>query len=243
MTAIQIIASLLSSPTRDDTMAAKARGTGRQPKPQKNPQKSAAILKAAEAIFARKGFHTATIAEIAKKAKVSEATIYEYFSTKEELLFDIPAEKISAYHEKDVEIIGYLHGAANKLRFLIVRHLELYDNDPDYANVAMLILKGNRNFLNTEAYQIVRKAARFYVEVLKEGVQSGEFRKDINPHLVRAMIWGTIEHTVIRRSLLGAPADLTALADDIYETIFQGIRRQPREPGFVLKLQPEDIGR
>jgi AcrR family transcriptional regulator len=224
-------------------MAAKAKSVGRQAKPQKNPQKSAAILKAAEAIFARKGFHTATIAEIAKRAKVSEATIYEYFSTKEELLFDIPAEKISAYHEKNMEMIRYLHGAANKLRFLIVRHLELYDNDPDYANVAMLILKGNRNFLNTEAYQIVRQAARFYVEVLKEGIDCGEFRRDINPHLVRAMIWGTIEHTVIRRSLLGAPTVLTALADDIFETIFQGIRSQPKEKSLVLKLQPDDGGR
>ena len=130
-------------------MPGKANSSKRNQKPQKNPRKAAAILRAAESIFARKGFHTATIAEIAKKAKVSEATIYEYFSTKEDLLFEIPAEKISSYHEKNREIIKYLHGAANKLRFLILRHLELYENNPDYANVVMLILKGNRNFLKT----------------------------------------------------------------------------------------------
>lgn len=220
-------------------MAVKAKNLKRHHRPQKNPQKSAAILKAAETIFARKGFHTATISEIAKKAKVSEATIYEYFSTKEELLFDIPAEKISAYYEKNREIIRYLHGAANKLRFLIVRHLELYDNDPDYANVVMLILKANRNFLETAAYKIVQQSARWYIEVLEEGVQSGEFREDIQPYLVRAMIWGTIEHSVTRKSLLGKPADLTALADDIYETIFQGIRRFPDDPSLLLKIAPD----
>ena len=223
-------------------MAVKAKSSSRQQKPQRNPKKTAAILKAAEAIFARKGFHTATIAEIAKKAKVSEATIYEYFSTKEELLFDIPAEKISAYHEKNMEIIRYLHGAANKLRFLILRHLELYENDPDYANVVMLILKGNRNFLKTEAYKIVQQSARYYIEVLKEGVQSGEFREDIQPYLVRAMIWGTIEHTVTRKSLLGRPSDLTELAEDIFETIFQGIRSFPEDPALLLKITPEKNG-
>ena len=218
-------------------MAAKTKTSSRQQKPQRNPQKTAAILKAAEAIFAKKGFHTATIAEIAKKARVSEATIYEYFSTKEELLFAIPAEKISAYHEKNMEMIRYIHGAANKLRFLIARHLELYENDPDYANVVMLILKGNRNFLKTVSYKIVRQSARYYIEVLKEGVLGGEFREDINPYLVRAVIWGTIDHTVTRKSLLGEPSDLMALVDAISESIFQGIRSRPDRETLRLKVQ------
>jgi len=232
-------------------MAGKSGGSRRNLKPQKNPQKAAAILRAAESIFARKGFHTATIAEIARKAKVSEATIYEYFSTKEDLLFEIPAEKIGNYHEKNQEIVKYLHGAANKLRFLILRHLELYAGDPDYANVVMLILKGNRNFLKTAAYGIVRQSARYYIDVLEEGIQCGEFREDIQPYLVRAMIWGTIDHSVTRRSLMGEPADLVSLADPIFDTIFQGIRARPEDAALLLtvrsggndlnKLRPADI--
>ena len=112
----------------------------------KNPSKGAKILKAAESIFAKKGFQTATISDIAKKAKVSEATIYEYFTSKEELLFAIPAQTIREYHEKNIEILPYIQGAANKLRFLIKRHLGLYADNPDYANVVMLNLKVNRNF-------------------------------------------------------------------------------------------------
>ena len=73
-------------------------------KAQKNPAKGAAILKAAEKIFAQKGFHEATISDIAKKAEVSEATIYDYFSSKEELLFSTPAETIHQYQEKNLEI-------------------------------------------------------------------------------------------------------------------------------------------
>jgi len=223
-------------------MPGKANSSKRNQKPQKNPRKAAAILRAAESIFARKGFHTATIAEIAKKAKVSEATIYEYFSTKEDLLFEIPAEKISSYHEKNREIIKYLHGAANKLRFLILRHLELYENNPDYANVVMLILKGNRNFLKTDAYKIVQQSARYYIQVLKEGVQNGEFREDVQPYLVRAMIWGTIEHTVARKSLLGEPSDLIPLAEDIYETIMQGIQNPAGKPGRQIKRESDNNG-
>jgi len=195
----------------------------------KNPRKGAAILRAAQHIFAKKGFQAATISDIAKKAKVSDATIYEYFSSKEELLFSIPAETIREYHEKNREILPHIQGAANKLRFLIHRHLGLYADNPDYATVVMLTLKGSRNFLKTEAYKIVQSSARNYIQVFEEGIQNGEFRSDIKPYLVRALIWGSIEHLVTRKSLLGKPADLLDLADDIYDTIFTGIRSSKQD--------------
>jgi len=206
-------------------------------KAQKNPAKGEAILKAAENIFAQKGFHEATISDIAKKAEVSDATIYEYFSSKEELLFSIPAETIHQYQEKNLEILEYIQGAANKLRLLIYRHLKLYASNPDYANVVMLILKGNRNFLKTEAYKIVQRSARNTTQVLEEGIQNGEFRPDINAYLVRAMIWGTIEHLVIRKSLLGKPQDLLGLADDIVNTIFNGILTPQKEPTINVNVR------
>ena len=206
----------------------------------KNPVKGAAILKAAEIIFARKGFHEATISEIARKSKVSEATIYDYFSSKEELLFSIPAQTTRQYDEKNREILKYIQGAANKLRFLIHRHLGLYAENPDYANIVMLTLKGHRNFQKTDAYKIVQSTARKTIHVLEEGIQNGEFRPDIQPHLVRAMIWGTIEHLVTRKCLLGKPADLLSLADDIIATIFQGIVVPQTEPFINLKVMIED---
>ena len=195
----------------------------------KNPRKGAAILRAAQHIFAKRGFQAATVSDIAKKATVSEATIYEYFSSKEELLFAIPAETIKEYHEKNREILPHIRGAADKLRFLIHRHISLYADNPDYATVVMLILKGNRNFLKTDAYKIVQSSARNYIQVLEEGIQNGEFRSDIQPYLVRAMIWGSIEHLVTRKSLLGKPDDLLALADDIFNTIFTGIRSSKKD--------------
>ena len=206
-------------------------------KAQKKPAKGAVILKAAEYIFAQKGFHEATISDIAKKAEVSEATIYEYFSSKEELLFTIPAETIHQYQEKNLEILEYIQGAANKLKFLIYRHLKLYASNPDYANVVMLILKGNRNFLKTEAYKIVQRSARNTTQVLEEGIKNGEFRPDINPYLVRAMIWGTIEHLVIRKSLFGKPQDLLGMADDVVTTIFNGILTPQKEPTINVNVK------
>ena len=179
------------------------------------------------------------LADVPKEAHVSEATIYEYFLSKEDLLFSIPAEAIRKYRDKNLEMLPYIKGAANKLRAIIKRHLSLYADNSDYANVVMLILKGNRNFVKTEAYKVVQSAARITTQVLEEGIRTGEFRSDLQPHLARAMIWGTIEHLVIRRSLLGKPHDLLSMADELVDTIFQGILTQPHEPELRVRVTVE----
>jgi AcrR family transcriptional regulator len=205
----------------------------------KNPAKRLAIIKAAERVFARKGFHETPIADVAKEAHVSEATIYEYFLSKEDLLFSIPAEAIRKYRDKNLEMLPYIKGAADKLRAIIKRHLSLYADNSDYANVVMLILKGNRNFVKTEAYKIVQSAARITTQVLEEGIRTGEFRSDLQPHLARAMIWGTIEHLVIRKGLLGRPDDLLALADEITRTILNGIENPSKNPDMQINVTVE----
>jgi hypothetical protein len=156
------------------------------------------------------------------------------------LLFSIPAQTTRQYEEKNREILKYIQGAANKLRFLIYRHLSLYAENPDYANIVMLILRGHRNFQKTDAYKIVQSTARVTLHVLEEGIQNGEFRSDIKPHLVRSMIWGTVEHLVTRKCLLGKPADLSGLVDDIIDTLFKGIVIPQKEPFINLKVNIED---
>jgi hypothetical protein len=54
------------------------------------------------------------------------------------------------------------------------------------------------------------------------------------------MIWGTVEHLVTRKCLLGKPADLLGLADDIIDTIFQGIVVPQKEPNINLNVNIED---
>lgn len=50
------------------------------------------ILRAAGELFAEKGYHRATTRDIAVAADVSEGTIYNYFVSKEDLLFAIMAQ-------------------------------------------------------------------------------------------------------------------------------------------------------
>jgi AcrR family transcriptional regulator len=64
-------------------------GNHDQPVPRrerKKQEKEERILEAAAAVFARKGFHRATVREIAELADVADGTIYNYYANKRDLL-------------------------------------------------------------------------------------------------------------------------------------------------------------
>jgi TetR/AcrR family transcriptional regulator, fatty acid metabolism regulator protein len=197
------------------------------------------ILKAAQEVFAKKGFQEATVSDVAQQAGVSDTTIYEYFSTKEDLLFSIPMETSLKAMELE-SFLHYIRGSSNKLRAIIYHYLQFYQNNPDYASVVMLILKQNRNFLQTETYQIIRKGFRIILDVIEEGIATGEFQKDTDPLLVRHVLLGSIEHLVIRKLLLGKPEDLLKQVDPLTDLIIDGISQggKPRSLNLQINLNP-----
>jgi AcrR family transcriptional regulator len=205
----------------------------------KSEERKIQILKAAERVFAQKGFNQSTISEVAHEAGVSDATIYEYFSTKEELLFSIPLETTRQGKIALEDHLSYIRGAANKLRGVIFGYLRFYQNHREYASVALLILKQNREFLKTEAYQVIRQWSRGIVNIVKEGIDAGEFKPDTNPYLVRSMILGTIEHCVTSWLLLGRYGNLLEVVDPLTDMVVQGIRNDRELTGWNINVSLE----
>ena len=194
------------------------------------------IIESALKIFAEKGFADATISEISKAAGVSDATVYEYFNTKEELLFTIP-EEITEEPVRDMEkILPFLRGSESKLRAIVQGYMTLYENNPQYSALVMLHLKTNRNFLKTKAYEKIRGIAHMLLTCIQEGIDDGSFKKETDPYLVRAMILGTIEHLCIRWHLLGAPANLVEQVDPLVDMILCGIKVQSHTKDLSLHL-------
>src|SRR5438132_8301231 len=64
------------------------------------------ILEAAVRVFARKGFHTCRVGDIAEEAGVAHGLLYHYFASKDELLETIFretwSELLAAIHEVEL---------------------------------------------------------------------------------------------------------------------------------------------
>jgi len=61
------------------------------------------ILSVALELFAKKGYHAASISQIAKKAKISKGLMYNYFASKEQLLDEIVQEGFNSLAEMKYE--------------------------------------------------------------------------------------------------------------------------------------------
>ncbi len=202
----------------------------------RNPEKELAILEGALRVFGEKGFDDATVAAICQQAKVSEPTLYEYFGSKEDVLFSIS----ELYTRREVErvsaLVPYIHGSREKLRAIIQAYLEFYEGNRLYTSVALLTLKGNRRYATSPAYQTVRDAARPIVETFKAGVAEGVFRAALDPYLVRNMVLGFIEHLTTQWLVVGRPERITDQRDAIFAMVMRAIERDPDEGAVELKL-------
>jgi len=212
-------------------------------------EKFSVIIDAALKVFGEKGYYNATISEIARAAGVSEATIYEYFGSKEDLLFAIPGEITRQAVEFLEAMVPYIKGAENRIRAIVYGYYNLYRQNPHYSSLVLLDLKHNRKFMEAEAYQVVKKSAGFILRAIEEGQRSGEFREDVDPYLVRSMILGTIEHIFFRWHLKGRKEELEDFVDDMLDIITKGIRKESEPRSYQINItvpppgEPPDTGR
>lgn len=198
------------------------------------------IMNCAEKVFARKGFQDATISDIAREANLSDTTIYEYFSTKEELLFTIPEATTERFKELLEFNLKSVRDTGNKIRSFIYFYLWFYKNHPDYASLYLLTLKSSRKFRETRAYNIIRGVFRNLLNIINQGIESGELKKKIDPYLLRAHILGTIEHLVVRWLLIDNSKDLMENVDPVFEMIMEGAGTINRPRSLRLRVEVED---
>ena len=202
------------------------------------------IMDAALRIFAEKSFQDATISEISKQAGVSEATIYEYFGTKEDLLFAIP-EKISndTYQESEA-VLPYIKDVEGRIRAIMLGYVKLYQSNPHYSALVLLQLMSNKRFRQTSAHAAIRRSAHRLLDCIRDGIADGTFRSDADAYLIRSMLMGTIEHLFVRWHMQGMPngdQSIVDMLDPFLDIVFSGIRAKNEEKSITLCLKLEDV--
>ena len=201
------------------------------------------IMESALRIFAEKSFQDATISEISKAAGVSEATIYEYFGTKEDLLFAIP-EKISndTFHESE-SVLPYIKDVESRMRAIMLSYIQLYQNNPDYSALVLLQLMSSKRFRQTAAHAAIRRSAHSLLDCIREGIACGAFRKDADAYLIRSILMGAVEHLFIHWHMQGKPKrkkSILDMLDLLMDIVLSGIRAKKEESGFTVRVNLED---
>jgi AcrR family transcriptional regulator len=118
--------------------------------------------KAAE-VFAEKGFHRASIRDVAKASNMSLAGLYYYYRGKDEILFDIQHEAFGHLLESHAEALAGVKDPEEKLQRVIEAHLEFFaSNIPQ-----MKVISHESEALEDKFGEMVGEQRRRYVRLVR----------------------------------------------------------------------------
>lgn len=188
----------------------------------KNKPKYHQIIDAAVVTIAENGYHQAQVAKIAKQAGVADGTIYLYFKNKEDILISLFQEKMGNFVQKIQEALEGKNTAAEKLLLLVEHHFKMLAEDRHLAVVTQLELRQSNKELRLKINGVLKDYLLLIDEVLKEGVEKGEFRPTLNVQLARQMIFGTMDEAVTSWVMNDQKYDLPALAPEAGNMLLNG---------------------
>lgn len=162
-----------------------------------NRDREADILVAARAVFEERGFDAASIAEIARRSRVAEGTIYLYSATKRELLQKVVARWYEGLIAEALPGLAACHGAREKLHHFAERHLRALGEDAAIGRLLVSELRNAADYRGSALRKLNRRYVGHVLDILGEGVEAGEIRADLPLGVARDMFFGALEHMAL----------------------------------------------
>ena len=173
---------------------------------EKSQLRRSQILETATTVFAAKGFSNATISDIASRANLGDATLYEYFDSKEAILLGIPEIYLTRLATDEDIWFSSVSETEKKLKKLLWQWVwTLYSNE-EFARVLVIELMRNASFYTSPAYRFIESFQEKVKKVVEKGQKEGLFAEDIPFLAYFHMIIGTIDQYLLSHFLVQRPA-------------------------------------
>jgi TetR/AcrR family fatty acid metabolism transcriptional regulator len=184
------------------------------------------ILEAAVRVFARQGFHTCRVSDIADEAGVAYGLVYHYFASKDEILDTLFLERwelmLAAIDEAD-----RAHPAPReKLAAIAGFIVESYRHDPDLMKVIIVEVTRAANTFGRTHLEQIREAYARIAAIVSRAQQVGSLRREIPPEFAALAFYGLIEQVLtgwIFDEIARDEAELERTKGLIVETICRGL--------------------
>ncbi|MFB6362917.1 TetR/AcrR family transcriptional regulator [Paenibacillus elgii] len=190
----------------------------------KKMEKHNLILDAALKVIAENGYHNAQVSRIAKEAGVADGTIYLYFKNKEDIL-------ISLFQKKLGDLVGQFHSSIKEtdsadeaLRKICEIHYTMLEQNIDLAFVTQIELRQSSLALRKEIGLVVKTYIELIEKVLRQGIEEGIFRANLDVKLTRLLVFGSMDEVVTSWLIAGRKYSLTAQVDKTVEFFIQGLK-------------------
>ncbi len=194
--------------------------------PQQAAEKRRLILDAAVRVFARQGFHTCRVSDIADEAGVAYGLVYHYFRSKDEVLDTLFLERWDILLDAIREVDGQDVAAREKLYAIASFIVDSYRHDQDLMKVIIVEVTRAANSFGRSHLAKIREAYDLIAAIVEKAQASGEFKDTVTPAFAAMAFYGAIEQVLtgwIFELLPGAPEDFDQAKAFVVETICGGL--------------------
>lgn len=197
-------------------------------------EKKDLIIEAAIREFIKKGFPKTTISDIARAAGIGKGTVYEYFSTKEEIIeqtfeffvrsleMDFEAVLITDLTPRE-KLERIFHGFID---FMDSQANEMIELMFDFWAESMKSADQDRNSIYNEMKKFYQSYRTIFADLIVEGMSAGTFRKDINPKSAASMVVGALDGIIVQWVLDRDSYDYTNVIKTIADIFIKGISQK-----------------
>jgi TetR/AcrR family transcriptional regulator, fatty acid metabolism regulator protein len=154
------------------------------------------ILEAAVRVFARQGFHTCRVSDIADEAGVAYGLVYHYFSSKEEILDTLFLERWDVMLEAISEVDASPRSPREKLYAIAGFIVESYRHDPELMKVIIVEVTRAANTFGLTHLGKIREAYAQIAGIVARAQAGGVFRAQISPEFAALAFYGLIEQVL-----------------------------------------------
>jgi TetR/AcrR family fatty acid metabolism transcriptional regulator len=189
-------------------------------------EKRRLILDAAVRVFARQGFHTCRVSDIADEAGVAYGLVYHYFSSKEQILDTLFLERWDVMLAAIAETDASGRPPREKLHAVASFIIDSYRHDPELMKVIIVEVTRAANTFGLTHLSKIRDAYAGIAGIVASAQSEGVFRPEITPEFAAQAFYGCVEQVLtgwIFEDEPVSPEDLELAKTLIVTTICLGI--------------------
>jgi TetR/AcrR family transcriptional regulator, fatty acid metabolism regulator protein len=185
------------------------------------------ILEAAVKVFARSGFHTSRVGDVAEEAGVAYGLVYHYFTSKEELLETIFRDTWTQMLARVREVEASGVPASEQVRRVTALLLRTWRRDPDLVRV--LVREVTRSPHVQREIAEISEAMKVLEGIIQRGQESGEFRSGVDPRLGAVVFYGALDEVLtgwVLGQLPDGEDDIARAERNVVELLVEGMRER-----------------
>ncbi len=154
------------------------------------------ILDAAVRVFARQGFHTCRVSDIADEAGVAYGLVYHYFPSKETILDTLFLERWNLMLATIEDARAADLAPREKLQRIASFIVESYRHDPDVMKVIVVEVTRAANTFGRTHVERIMQAYEGIARIVEQAQATGVFRRDVDALFAAQAFYGLVEQVL-----------------------------------------------